>query len=144
MPALFLLGLFKDPSPRRMASQMPPTQTDNRGSFYPMSLHISRERRNHLEGACCLLYEGFSWMLQHVSTTAVGNLGQPVKGAVSVVAPPDLVRCVCGGGQPWLHGSVTLSVPGASSFLSQGPETVRSYHLQFIQRSKQRQSPPAP
>lgn len=33
MPALFLLGLFKDPSPRRMASQMPPTQTDNRGSF---------------------------------------------------------------------------------------------------------------
>lgn len=31
-------------------------------------------------------------MLQHVSTTAVGNLGQPAKGALCVVAPADLVR----------------------------------------------------
>lgn len=76
-------------------------------------------------------------MLPYLRNTAVGNLGQPAKWEVSVVAHADLVRW----GHPCLHGSVTLSVPGASSLMSQGPETVRLYHLQFTQRSKKRQSP---
>lgn len=88
-------------------------------------------RQNHLEGAY-LLYEGLCWVLQHVRTSAGGNLGQPAKGEVGAAAHAGFARW----GQPWLHGSVTLSVLGTSSLMSQGSETVKSYHLQFTQRSK--------